>query len=183
MPHCYRAGGGLPLYGNWPAANKSTFGMFESGDMLIHRSMKLIIRPLVLAIAGASFCWASQARAQDAAAIEQQGKASYYSDRLQGKKTASGALMDQGALTAASRRLPLGAKAKVTDLETGKTANVKITDRGPVPKGRVIDVSKQAANQLGIKKEEGVAPVKVETKATDQPTPELKYKVEQAAKH
>jgi rare lipoprotein A len=90
--------------------------------------------------------------------------------------------MDQGAMTAASKKLPLGAKAKVTNLETGKTADVKINDRGPVPKGRVIDVSKQAANQLGMK-QEGVAPVKVEAKPADQPTPELKQKVEQAAKH
>jgi rare lipoprotein A len=81
------------------------------------------------------------------------------------------------------QELPLGAKAKVTNLETGKTADVKINDRGPVPKSRVIDVSKQAANQLGIKQEQGVAPVKVEAKPADQPTAELKQKVEQAAKH
>jgi rare lipoprotein A len=90
--------------------------------------------------------------------------------------------MDQGAMTAASKNLPLGAKAKVTNLETGKTADVKINDRGPVRKGRVIDVSKRAANQLGMK-QESVAPVKVEAKPADQPTPELKQKVEQAAKH
>jgi rare lipoprotein A len=141
------------------------------------------MHPFVFAIAGAWLCWSSGVYAQDKAAVEQQGKASYYSSRLQGKKTASGEPMDQGAMTAASRKLPLGAKAKVTNLETGKTANVKINDRGPVPKGRVIDVSKQAANQLGIKKDEGVAPVKVEAKPAEQPTPELKQKVEQAAKH
>jgi rare lipoprotein A len=141
------------------------------------------MRLFAFAIAGVWLCWSSGVGAQDNGAAVQQGKASYYSDRLQGKKTASGALMDQGAMTAASKKLPLGAKAKVTNLETGKTADVKINDRGPVPKGRVIDVSKQAAKQLGINKEEGVAPVKVEAKPADQPTPELKEKVEQAAKH
>jgi rare lipoprotein A len=140
------------------------------------------MRSFVFALAGAWLGWASLAWAQDKGAVEQQGKASYYSDRLQGKKTASGAPMDQGAMTAASKKLPLGAKAKVTNLETGKTADVKINDRGPVPKGRVIDVSKRAANQLGMK-QEGVAPVKVEARPADQPTPELKQKVEQAAKH
>ena len=141
------------------------------------------MRRFVFAIAGAWLCWASFAWAQEKGAVEQKGKASFYSDRLQGKKTANGARMDQDAMTAASKKLPLGAKAKVTNLETGKTADVKINDRGPVPKGRVIDVSKQAANQLGIKKQEGVAPVKVEAKPADQPTPELKQKVERAAKH
>jgi hypothetical protein len=141
------------------------------------------MRPLVFLMAGAWLCWSFAAFAQDKGAVEQQGQASYYSNRLQGKKTASGAPMDQGAMTAASRKLPLGAKAKVTNLETGKTADVKINDRGPVAKGRVIDVSKKAANQLGIKKDEGVAPVKVEAKPAEQPTPELKQKVEQAAKH
>ena len=141
------------------------------------------MRPFVFAIAGAWLCWSSGVWAQDKGAVEQQGTASFYSSRLQGKKTASGAPMDQGAMTAASRKLPLGAKAKVTNLETGKTADVKINDRGPVRKGRVIDVSKQAANQLGIKKNEGVAPVKVEAQPAEQPTHELKQKVEQAAKH
>ena len=140
------------------------------------------MRPFVFLIACAWLCWPSAAWAQDKGAVEQQGKASYYSNRLQGKKTASGAPMNQGAMTAASKKLPLGAKAKVTNLETGKTADVKINDRGPAPKGRVIDVSKEAANQLGIE-EEGVASVKVEAKPADQPTPELKQKVEQAAKH
>jgi rare lipoprotein A len=141
------------------------------------------MRPIVLAVAGAWLCWSSGVCAQDKGAVEQQGKASFYSNSLQGKKTASGEPMDQSAMTAASRKLPLGANAKVTNLENGKTADVKINDRGPVPKGRVVDVSKQAANQLGIKKDEGVAPVKVEAKPAEQPTPELKQKVEQAAKH
>jgi rare lipoprotein A len=140
------------------------------------------MRAFIFVLAGAWLCWTSAASAQDKGSVQQQGRASYYSDRLEGKKTASGARMNQGAMTAASKNLPLGAEAKVTNLEIGKIADVKINDRGPVPKGRVIDVSKQAANQLGIK-EEGVAPVKVEAKPADQPAPELKQKVEQAARH
>lgn len=141
------------------------------------------MRPFIFAIAAAWLCWSSDVSAQDKGTAEQHGKASVYSDRLQGKKTASGARMNQSAMTAASRKLPLGAKAKVTNLKTGKTADVKINDGGPVPKERVIDVSKKAADQLGIKKEEGLAPVKVEAKPADQPTPQLREKVEQAARH
>ncbi len=113
--------------------------------------------------------------------VEQQGKASYYSDRFNGRETASGEKMNQGAMTAASRTLPAGTKAEVTNLNTGKTVDVKVNDRGPYRKGRVIDVSKQAAKQLDIK-HDGVAPVKVEAKPSDQPTPELKEKVAEIAK-
>lgn len=115
------------------------------------------------------------------ATVEQHGKASYYGDQFHGRKTASGATMNQNAMTAASPNLPLGAKAKVTDTQTGKSVDVKVNDRGPYKKGRIIDVSKRAAKELDIK-DEGVAPVKVEAKPSEQPTPELKTQVEQVAK-
>ena len=63
-------------------------------------------------------------------------------------------------MTAASPTLPLGTKAKVVNTESGKSAHVTITDRGPYAKGRVIDVTPKAAEQLGMKKK-GVAPVEV----------------------
>ena len=119
--------------------------------------------------------------ADDKGAIEQHGKATYYSGKLQGRKTASGKRMQQDKMTAASPDLPMGSKAKVTNLETGKSADVTINDRGPHAKGRIIDVSKEAAGKLDMK-QDGVAPVKVEAKPADQPTPELKQKVEQAAR-
>ena len=109
--------------------------------------------------------------------VVEHGEASYYSDKFQGKPTASGELHDQNALTAASKDLPLGATATVTNLENGKTVEVEITDRGPFAPGRVIDLSKRAAGSIGIGKKEGTAPVRVEASAGEQPTPELGGKV------
>jgi rare lipoprotein A len=98
----------------------------------------------------------------------QKGKASYY--RAPGKTTASGKPMKPHALTAASKTLPLGTKAKVVNAETGRAVNVTVTDRGPYAKGRIIDLSPKAAEKLGMK-DDGVAPVKVKPIA---PPPEAK---------
>ena len=91
----------------------------------------------------------------------QVGKASFYSHRAIGKKTASGAKLSATGLTAASRTLPLGTKAKVTNTDTGHSVPVTVTDRGPYVGGRVLDVSPKAATLLQMKKD-GVATVKVQ---------------------
>lgn len=91
----------------------------------------------------------------------QTGMASYYGKEFSGQRTASGETHKPTAMTAASRTLPLGSKAKVTNLETGKTVAVKVNDRGPYAKHRILDVSRKAAKRLGMKKD-GVAPVKVQ---------------------
>lgn len=78
------------------------------------------------------------------------GKASWYGPGFHGKKTASGKLFDQNALTAAHKHLPLGAKVRVTNLRTHKSTIVKITDRGPYVRGRIIDLSKGAALAIGM---------------------------------
>ncbi len=91
----------------------------------------------------------------------QVGVASVYSHKFAGKKTASGKPFKPGKLTAASRNLPLNSKAKVTNLETGKSTDVTITDRGPFKKGRVIDLSPSAAKRIGVTEKKGVAPVAV----------------------
>ena len=93
--------------------------------------------------------------------LEQKGEASIYGDDFQGKATASGKAFDQQALTAAHPTLPLGTLAKVTNLNTGESVNVKINDRGPYTKGRDIDLSKRAATAIGLNKE-GAAPVKIQ---------------------
>ncbi|HEX7230676.1 MAG TPA: septal ring lytic transglycosylase RlpA family protein [Candidatus Binatia bacterium] len=93
--------------------------------------------------------------------IEQRGEASYYGPGFQGKKTAAGEKFDQKEPTAAHPALPLGSKATVTNLENGKSVDVRINDRGPYVKGRDIDLSKSAAKELGMTKE-GVAPVQIE---------------------
>ena len=93
--------------------------------------------------------------------VEQMGEASRYAKSFQGKKTANGQKFDQKKLTAAHPSLPLGSKAKVTNLNNGKSVEVTINDRGPYAKGRDLDLSPSAAKELEINKE-GIAPVKIE---------------------
>jgi len=85
--------------------------------------------------------------ASTAPASAQCGGASWYALYSQ---TASGERMDPSELTAAHRSLPFGTKLKVTNQKNGKTVVVRINDRGPFVKGRVIDLSKAAARQLGF---------------------------------
>lgn len=93
--------------------------------------------------------------------VDQVGIASWYGNQHQGRLTASGERFDQGKLTAAHRTLPLDTKVKVTNLENGKTIEVKVNDRGPYIPGRVLDLSTQAAKMLGMEKE-GLALVRIE---------------------
>jgi rare lipoprotein A len=88
----------------------------------------------------------------------QNGLASWYS--LPGQRTACGERMNPGALTAAHRTLPCGAKVKVTNRRNGRSVVVRINDRGPFKKGRVVDVSKAAAQRIGLVSS-GLAPVSV----------------------
>ena len=78
------------------------------------------------------------------------GVASYYGNELAGHRTASGERFNPGLLTAAHRTLPLGSKVRVTNPANGKSVVVRINDRGPFHGGRVIDLSKSAASQIGL---------------------------------
>jgi rare lipoprotein A len=82
----------------------------------------------------------------------EEGVASWYggNDGFEGKPTSSGEIYDSSKLTAAHRRLPLGTIVDVTSADTGKTVRVRINDRGPFVKGRVIDLSRAAAREIGI---------------------------------
>jgi rare lipoprotein A len=92
---------------------------------------------------------------------EQTGVASFYGDELQGHRTASGRRFDNRRLTAASLTLPINSRAEVTSLKTGLSVTVTIIDRGPFAKARVIDLSKAAAEEIGITAREGVGMVLV----------------------
>lgn len=96
----------------------------------------------------------------------EEGEASWYGPGLDGKPTASGAIFDQDALTAAHPDLPLGATATVTNLDNGRSVEVEITDRGPHADGRAIDLSKGAAERLDMI-EDGTALVRIEASADD----------------
>jgi rare lipoprotein A (peptidoglycan hydrolase) len=89
------------------------------------------------------------------------GTASWYGPGFHGKKTASGEIYDQTKFTAAHKTLPLGSKARVTNLDNGSSVVVEINDRGPFVNGRILDVSRAAAGALGFA-ESGTAPVRVE---------------------
>lgn len=93
------------------------------------------------------------------------GEASWYGPGFQGQETANGETFDQKEMTAAHPSLPMGTKAKVTNLENGKKVEVRINDRGPFIENRVIDLSDAAANKLDMKKN-GTSQVKIETKTT-----------------
>lgn len=110
----------------------------------------------VVALAGC----ATDGGATSAGATSERGQASYYHDRYQGQRTASGEPYNAQALTAAHRRLPFDTRVRVTNLENGRQVTVRINDRGPFTEGRVIDLSRRAAKRLGMIKA-GTAPVRV----------------------
>jgi rare lipoprotein A len=101
------------------------------------------------------------AAAADGAGITQTGTASWYGSGFQSKTTASGEPFDMNDLTAAHRSLPLDSLVRVTNLQNGRSVVVRINDRGPFERGRVIDVSARAARVLGMRNR-GVARVRVE---------------------
>jgi rare lipoprotein A len=112
--------------------------------------------------------------AVDRSGAKRFGKASFYANFFAGKKMADGNVMDPQANNAASRTLPLGTTAKVTNLETGKSAVVTIQDRGPYVDGRIVDLSPATAQQIGITKKEGIAKVAVTPIAVPMPDGKIK---------
>jgi len=98
---------------------------------------------------------------QDYESYEEIGTASWYGSEFNGKKTANGEIYNMGDLTAAHPTLPLPSLIRVTNLQNGKTQILRVNDRGPFAKNRVIDVSEKAAEVLGFKGK-GTTQVKVE---------------------
>ncbi|MCX7726901.1 MAG: septal ring lytic transglycosylase RlpA family protein [Chitinispirillaceae bacterium] len=93
--------------------------------------------------------------------LYQIGKASYYSNKFNGRKTASGEIYNSNLYTAAHRSLPFGTRVKVINIKNGKFVIVKINDRGAFRGDRIIDVSRAAAKKLGMIRE-GIIKVKIE---------------------
>jgi len=91
----------------------------------------------------------------------EEGVASFYADRFHGRVTANGETYDRQALTAAHRDLPFDTRVKVINLDNGSSVWVRINDRGPYAKGRIIDLSGAAARKLGLE-EDGTAKVRLE---------------------
>jgi rare lipoprotein A len=94
--------------------------------------------------------------------FREQGIASWYGPGFHGKQTANGERYDMHGMTAAHRVLPFGTRVKVTNLENGKSIVVRINDRGPFAKERVIDLTRTGAERIGMIAK-GTAPVRLET--------------------
>jgi peptidoglycan lytic transglycosylase len=89
-------------------------------------------------------------RSDDHRAPEQTGVASYYHVEFQGRRTASGEKFNQNSLTAAHRTLPFGTLVRVINLRNLRSVVLRVTDRGPMQKNRIIDVTQRAARELGF---------------------------------
>lgn len=87
-----------------------------------------------------------------AAAVLAAGTASFYSTEMQGRRTANGEKCDPDELTAAHRTLPFGSKVRVTYPATGRSVIVRINDRGPFSRNRVLDLSRAAAREIGLER-------------------------------
>ncbi len=112
---------------------------------------------LKILLFGFIFLYALPISAQKA----QTGNASYYATKFNGRLTASGEKFSNDSLTAAHPKLPFGTFVKVTNVKNGKEVVLRVNDRGPFTKGRIIDVTQRAAKQLGFY-HQGVAKVRVE---------------------
>jgi rare lipoprotein A len=96
------------------------------------------------------------------------GKAGYYADALHGRRTASGEIYDKNELTCAHKTLPFGTAVRVTRLDNQKSVVVRVNDRGPFVEGYVVDISRRAAEEIGLLRE-GVTRVKVEVLESNDP--------------
>ncbi len=120
------------------------------------RVMKRFLLPAATLTAMAFLSTLAQAARSD-----QKGVASFYADRFHGRTMADGGRFDRRSNHAASRTLPLGTMARVTNLENGRRATVRIRDRGPYVGNRIIDLSPATADRLGFRRE-GLARVEVQ---------------------
>ena len=115
---------------------------------------------LLLALFMLAAC-ASPGVSRSAGGHQMAGIASWYGGKFHGRRTASGEIYDQNAMTAAHRSLPFGTRVRVVNLENGRAVVLRITARGPFVRGRVIDVSRRAANRLGFRTK-GLARVEIQ---------------------
>lgn len=125
----------------------------------MRRLLLLVLTTAVCATIAA--CTPKKGRVQSPDRFEEVGLASYYAQRFDGRRTASGERYDEDKLTGAHRTLPFGTTVRVTNLDNGKTVDIRINDRGPFVEGRIIDVSLKAARELGFVRR-GIVRVKLE---------------------
>ena len=125
--------------------------------------LPLLLLPLFAACAprmDAAFAPAAIARAE-LPAYAQDGEASWYGPGFAGRRTANGEIFDPSQLTAAHKTFPFNTQLRVTNLENGRSVVVRINDRGPFKPGRIVDLSRAAADRIGMIGS-GTAPVRIE---------------------
>ncbi len=114
--------------------------------------MKCTLHRLIILLASAAIFGCSSAPPRDEAeriGYAETGKASFYADKHQFQKTASGELYNHDLKTAAHRTIPFGTKINVTNVNNGKNVVATVNDRGPFVKGRIVDLSKSAFSSIG----------------------------------
>jgi rare lipoprotein A (peptidoglycan hydrolase) len=151
-----------------PGTSSKTEGYMA--HIRLNRLGHILVASLSLALIVALPAHARDVQRRKATASKQVTRASWYGKSFQGKPTASGSVFNPSHLTAAHPTLDLGSKVKVTELRSGRSVIVRITDRGPFLHGRGIDLSYAAARQLGIIRR-GVARVRLELLDRGMPAP------------
>jgi len=121
----------------------------------------MLILLLILFIGMNLECASSCCMGSTPSGYVQYGAASYYGNEFHGKKTASGEVYDKTKFTCAHRELPFGTRVRVTNLSNKKSVIVRVNDRGPFIKGRIVDLSFAAAREIVMIKE-GIIKVKIE---------------------
>jgi rare lipoprotein A len=155
-----------------------------------HTSLRAALRSTLLAALGFAGVPAVHAASDEAIAVQKAtrpdhsgqkrvGKASYYHSMFNGRKMAGGKRFDPNGANAASKTLPLGTVARVTNLANGKSAIVAIEDRGPYVEDRIVDLSPKTAAQIGIA-QQGVG--RVEVAPISVPLPDGSVRVGDAAR-
>jgi rare lipoprotein A len=115
-------------------------------------TMNALIRTRQLGIVAILVTFTTVSMLAIAVAQAEEGVANFYSDKFEGKKTASGEVYDKNALTASHKKLPFGTKVKVTNVDNGKSVVVTVNDRMKATNRAVIDVTRRAAEELGFTK-------------------------------
>lgn len=115
----------------------------------MHHTIKALVLLLCLAVTSACSTTHKPGAGGRWVGHTEAGQASYYADKFQNRQTASGERYKAGRKTAAHRTLPFGSKVKVTNVRNGKSVVVRINDRGPFVRGRVIDLSRSSFASIG----------------------------------
>jgi len=127
----------------------------------MHRFISGVFSLLLLAILTACSTMPGAAKGPGVHTI-QTGYASFYGPEWHGRQTASGERLNIHAMTAAHKSLPFGTRVRVTLLSTGKSVVVRINDRGPFVRGRIIDLTDDAARKIGLDGRRGIGKVRLE---------------------